>query len=224
MELWRGLLLGSVAALVVALPAAWRAEAALLPTWLALWGATALVLGPVTGALRLLGGVPRGLRVLASGLGLAVPVLVLFAGALQRGTHHRPLGAVTFSLIGLCLVAGAVAVMARVEPLRRSEPRRRRLVAVGLADLSVLFVAALAALALRHPALRAGVLDAVLACGAVALGGRLRWPAGSDRVVRVLGPTLWAVVVASAALASHAVPAPQSAGPVLFGVGAWLAG
>jgi hypothetical protein len=212
-----GLLIGAAAA---AVPAAWRATGVL--SWLALWGATALIVGPVAGALRSLRPVPQALRVLGTGLALAAPALMLFGEVLQRTTHHRPLGAVTFALGGLGLVAGAVAVASRLHELRASASRLARYAAIGLTDAGVLVAAVLVALAARHPALRSGLLDAALACGAVALGARLpRLPLG-DRAVAILGPTLWALVVVAGVVVLRLVPDVQCAGPVLIGFAVWL--
>jgi hypothetical protein len=224
MHFARGLLWGVAAAAFVALPAALRASSAPLPTWIAAWGATALVVGPIAGAWRVLHPSPRGIRVLGAGLGLAAPVLMLLGEILQRGTHHRPLGAATFGLAGLCIVAAGAAVAARLRGLEQSDSRTLRILANGLPDLGILAGAAWAAVAFRHPAMRTGLLDAALACAAVAIGAHVPWRPRSDRLTRAFGPTAWVLVVVGGLLALRAFPDTQSAGPVLFGFALWIAG
>ena len=72
-EFATGLWLGVIAALLVALPATWRAassEAPLVYCWVALWGGAAFVLGPTAGALRLVRPLTGALAVLDGGQAL----------------------------------------------------------------------------------------------------------------------------------------------------------
>jgi hypothetical protein len=224
MQIWRGLLLGTVGAALVALPAAVRAETARMLTWTWVWGSAALVLGPVIGAVRAIGPLPQGLRTLGSGLCLALPCLMLIGELLQRGTHHRPLGAVTFALIASGLVASCVALAGRLQQLRGASSRLIRLAAVGAVDVAVLIAAAWVATAVSHPALRWGLIDAVLAYGAVLTGVRLRLSSLPERWVRTGGPALWAIGVLAAVATPWANPAVRWASPVLTAGATWIIG
>lgn len=229
-----GLLLGVTGALPVALPAAWRAasaQAPLLGCWLALWGATALVLAPTAGALRLLRPLPGALAALVLGSGLALGPLMVFAELLKRATHHRPLGATTFAIIGAGVMMAAVAAAARLWVLSRTPGRGRRwwrAVTGGLVALSLLLAIRFAVSLFGDSALRAGLLDGTLVVLLVMAAAALRRPVAVARIARVLGPSLWVVAVIAATITLRIAPGVhsgvQSAGPVLFVFSDWLAG
>jgi hypothetical protein len=157
--------------------------------------------------------------------------LMVFAELLKRTTHHRPLGAATFAIVGAGVLCAAVAMAARLVALWRKPGRAQRWWrAAGIAVVggSALLVAALVLPALRDAALRSGLLDTLLAVALLVLAVRLRDPAGLGRRVRLLAPVSWIIVVGAGAITLHAVPAVhasvQSAGPVLLEVLTWLAG
>ena len=109
-----GGLLAVAGALLVSLPAALRADSAVFGCWIALWGSTAMVLGPTAGALRTLRPLPPAAWAIPLGALLAAGPLMVFGELLERVTHHRPLGAVTFTLVGVGVLLAAIAVAARL--------------------------------------------------------------------------------------------------------------
>ncbi len=176
-----GLLLGTLAALLAALPAALRSPAPLV-TWLLLAGSAALLTAPLGALLRASALPPRALLPALTAAALAGAPLALLGGLLKTATHHRPLGATTFALLGLGLGLGLVVLTARL----RGAPRL-------LGALTLLGAAALAwrllpALGL-DAALRQGMLDGALLLLAVAIAWRLPLPAPLRAPwVRLVGP------------------------------------
>lgn len=234
--LTQGLLLGTVAAAIAAVPGALRAAsggASAALCWVVLCGGGALVLGPVVAALRVAKPWRAGVASIPIGLLLALAPMIVLGRLLKAGTHHRPLGGATFAIVAVGLVLGGVAVAARLIAWSALPPgdRARRLARPALAAL--LAIALLAALALARAAfgggsasIGGGVVDGVLA---LALGGAaatLRVPAGLARAARIAGPVLWLVVAVAGPVAGRAAPAAQSAtvarAPVLVGPAAWL--
>jgi hypothetical protein len=193
---------GTVAAVVSALPALPRvvgAGGSAALGLLALTGGTALVLGP---ALMLAGAVraeKTGLRVALLGLSLAAAPLSLLGEALKRGTHHRPLGAATYAVLALAIVAGAVLVGWRL--LRFSEsgsPTAGRIV-LGLTACGALgSVGFVLVRALGAPALVPHVLDGLRVLAAATLCHLLLRLPRVTNVAERAGAPLWvAAVVAS---------------------------
>jgi len=78
---------------------------------------------------------PSALRVAAVAAGLALPVLSLLGGWLFSGTHHRPLGAVTFACAALIVLAGCAVLARRLVTLGRRGPLLAALVLAGAAAL-----------------------------------------------------------------------------------------
>jgi len=206
-QLGTGLLLGSAAAILGILPAALRVPEPFALSALGLAGAAAAWLGPVVAAARALRPLPGGLGSVSYGLLLSFGPLVLFAAKLWSATHHRPLGAVTFSLIASGLVLGCVVATAhlrRVGSGPSGEPHR--VMRVGL------WIACAASLALgasRLPgslgdaAFRSGLLDALLLLALTV--GSTRWDvsAGLNRVFRIAGPVAYTLLVGGAAALLH---------------------
>jgi len=227
-----GLLAGTAAGLVVALPGAWRATSAgssFVAGWFVLWGAAALLVGPLAGALRLLRPEPKGLAVLALGVGLASGPWVVFAGLLKRATHHRPLGAVTFAVLGTAILIGTLLISARVLAMARGAGRGRRIgraLAIALTALAALFVLRVVGGALVAGGLGGGLLDGGLAAVAAFGATFVPLPSGAERRVRVAGPVSWLLAVGVALLVLHLVdglPAIlNGAAPVLYSVLALL--
>lgn len=76
------------------------------------------------------------LRVLGAALALAVAPLAWLGTWLEQGTHHRPLGAVTFACAALAVFTVALIVGRRLLALGASQPANRR-GAVALVCLGV---------------------------------------------------------------------------------------
>lgn len=231
-ELWRGLLMGSIAAGVAALPAAFRAShaaASLGGCWIALAGSTALLLAPAVGAFRAARPMPRAAATLLVGLLLATGPLVIFARLLKATTHYRPLGGATFAIVATGVLLGCFALSGRLVAASHSGSRRRvaqRLLVV-LAAASALTGLALAAPAVGAGGLRAGIFDGALA---VALGLAAALPSASGWLpaprARLAGPVVWLVLVIAGAGVLHFTPAVRAAcsarSPVLLGLPGWL--
>ena len=230
---WRwSLLLAASGSLLVALPAALRATndgASLLACWVALWGATALLVGPTAAAL--LRARPRlgGLATLLVGVLMAAGPMIVFARLLKRATHHRPLGAVTFALVAVVVILGAVAVAARLMSLARSAARARRVwrtVVIALTTCSLLCTAALTAGALGDASVRAGLLDGALAAALIIAAAWIRPVPALRRAPRLVSPAVWLLVVVTGWATLRAAPVVaervQSAAPVLMALSGWL--
>ncbi len=231
-ELWRGLLLGSIAAAVAALPAAWRAAhagASFIACWIALAGSTALLLAPAVGAFRAARPMPRAVPTLLVGLLLATGPLVIFARLLKATTHYRPLGGATFGIVAAGVVLGCIAISGRLVAAAQTGARRRvaqRLLVV-LAAASTLIGLALVAPAVSASGMRAGVFDGTLA---VALGLAAALPGLALRLsaarARLTGPILWLALALAGAGVLHFSPAVRAAcaarSPVLLGLAGWL--
>lgn len=231
-ELWRGLLLGSIASAVAALPAAWRAAhagASFVACWIALAGSTALLLAPAVGAFRAARPMPRAVPTLLVGLLLATGPLVIFARLLKATTHYRPLGGATFGIVAAGVVLGCIAVSGRLVAAARTGARQRvaqRLLFV-LAAVSTLIGLVLIAPAAGSPGMRSGLFDGTLAVAlglAAALPGTSGWLSAAR--ARLAGPIVWLGLVVAGAAVLHFSPAVHAAcaarAPVLLGLAGWL--
>lgn len=219
---------GALAAAVAALPAVPRvAELGVngAVAFLALFGGTALVLGPVlvfAGALR--GEAWRG-RSALFGLLIAAAPLALLAQGLKQTTHHRPLGAATFAVLALATIAGAMLAAWRLLEFAESRATAARravfwlTVAAALGSTGFVIVRALGA-----PPLVPHVLDGLRALATATLCHLLlRFPQVTALARRVGGPLWVAVVVAGLASSRGEVGAAvRSAAPVLGGPLAWF--
>jgi hypothetical protein len=229
-----GMLLAVAGGLLVALPAAGRAasqQGSFVLCWLALWGTAVLAVAPAAGALRLLRPLSGSLVALLVAAALAASPLMFFARLLKSATHHRPLGAVTFAVVGAGLLLGSLVIAVRLLALSRAPGRAARwwrAVTICLATLSLVPALRLTFWAFAEPAMQVGLLDAALAVLLVIAAASLRLPQPMVRAAVVLGPTLWLVAVVTAVVILRAAPAVhatlQSTGPVLLGFGDWLAG
>jgi hypothetical protein len=143
-----GLGVGLIASLLWAVPASLRVDATVSTglAFVGLVGAAALVLGPATaliGQVSLGRGTP-GRAVLVGTLLCAAPLAVLGA-LLHAGTHHRPLGGVTFAVVGALILAAAVAIARRLpRVLGGRAASAGGAVLDGLAALSLVAAVALA--------------------------------------------------------------------------------
>ncbi|MEB2324964.1 MAG: hypothetical protein OZ921_20790, partial [Sorangiineae bacterium] len=200
--LGEGLLLGTAAACVAAVPAALRAGAGVSPgsCWLVAAGGVALALGPLTAALRVLRPWPARAAGVPLGLLVALAPMMVLGKLLKTTTHHRPLGGATFAMLAVGLVLGGMAVAARLVAWSRSDAGRAR----GLARLSLIALAVLsglAALALGRAAfgaasggVGAGVLQGAFALALAAGASLAPVPAALARSARLAGPTHWVLV------------------------------
>ena len=217
---------GTLAAAVAALPALPRVDGASPALVLcALTGGTALVVGPalvLAGAARHEGTTPRRAFV---GIALAAAPLAMLGQALKTGTHHRPLGAATFAVLALGVVAFSIVVawrLLRFADARASWLERAVFWATTLTALaSVAFVLAVT---LRSPTLVPHVLDGLRALATATLGYLLLRVPRVTSAARRVGSVLWALVVVAGL-----VVAPGRAGalvraeaPVLGGPLAWF--
>jgi hypothetical protein len=219
---------GTLAALVSAVPAAPRvaAEGAHVAlAFLSLAGGTALVLGPALVAAGAVRTDTSGFRAVFLGLALAALPLSLFGEVLEQSTHHRPLGAATFAVLGLALVLGFVGAVFRLFKVveRRSLAVRRAsfalLVGLGLAGVTVVLVRALGA-----PGLVPHVLDGLRALATATLCHLLlRFPRVAS-IARRVGVPLCVFVVVAGVVASRGTTgaAIRATAPVLGGPGAWF--
>jgi hypothetical protein len=201
-----GLLLGVMAAALVAIPATLRFPSNAALAWLGLWGAAALVIGPVAGAARIARGsqaVPPAAFSIVLGLLIALGPVALLARVLKVATHHRPLGAVTFALLAATVLAGSLFIATRLLSEVRAQPRgATRYLVLGLAATGLaLFLAFLAkglGAAAGAAGLRGSVLDGVLLLAGVALAAILPLPTGVSRLARAAGPAAWLLAAACA--------------------------
>jgi len=113
-RLGRGLWIGTLAGAAAAAFAATRAGEG-VRTFLTLWSCSALLLGLLCAGWLTSQPLTPGARRLLCGFGLAAFPLALLATLLKVATHHRPLGAVTLTLISLIVLLGFVALSARVD-------------------------------------------------------------------------------------------------------------
>jgi len=219
-----GLFVATLCAALAALPAALRASSAgasLPMAWLALWGAAALMSGPIAGAWRVARPLSAAAWSLPLGLALSLAPLLVFARVLKSATHHRPLGGATFAIVAALLVLGATAVAARVIAFagKRQGALAKAPLALGLAGC---LLAVPLAMPLLGAGLRASALDGLLLVAGVAAGALAPERPGLGRV----GLVVWVLAVAlglglglgaaetRAALADRA--------PVLLGLAGWL--
>lgn len=219
-----GLLGGTLAALIAALPAALRVADS-LPTWVVLAGAGALLLGPLAGGLRNLSRLGLAARSLLWGLALASLPVAALAARLQVTTHHRPLGATAFAFAAACLMIAGSVLTARV--LWWSEgkptPAHARSVCRLLGGLAALGPLLLVVRTLSHAPARSAVFDGCLAVGLCCVVALVRWPEALCRTAGKLALPLWAILVAVAALlALTATPSALAASPVLYAPLSWL--
>jgi hypothetical protein len=222
-----GLLLGTLVATVSAALLAPRADRS-LAAFVVLAGSGALALGPLLSGLAQARPLGPTARALLCGLGFASVPLSVLGALLKTGTHHRPLGAVTFAFGALFIIAGATVVSQRVCSLLESHVSVRRrsqtLRAFGL--LAAIGPSFLLARALATPALATGVTDAAIALGTGAVGLWIRWPERAERVARSAGAWVWLAVTAFGAgyaLLVGAGPA-AAASPVLLAPFGWFLG
>jgi hypothetical protein len=139
---------------------------------------------------------------------LGLPALTVFGQVLHRSTHHRPLGAATFAVVGAALLLGLVVVATRLlgaAERGRGGARLARGVLVLAAVLALGVEIALIRSALRQPGgeLTQVLLDGGLIVLATALASALPEP----RLPNWVGLTLWAAAVGGCAVLLQQSPA-----------------
>ena len=157
-------------------------------------GAAALSVGLFAASFKVVGVRSRAVGTVLFAVALSSAPLAILARVLKATTHHRPLGGVTFAILALVVLGGALAVGARLLTFRRWIP-----IAVGA-------LGAVAGLRFALPALGASFLDGVLLLAA-GLDAALITPPGWTRRA---GVPVWAVVVVLGVALCFAMPSAAS--------------
>jgi hypothetical protein len=222
------LALGAVASAIAALPAVRRvAGSDVSPglAWVALSGGTALVLGPLLACTRAIHRDSPALRAVLKGIALASAPLAVLGKVLKVETHHRPLGAATFSFLSFVLVLGCILLAVRVAAWARapSTPLRRALDTT----LTVTAGVSLALVLLRGfgaHTLAPDVTDGVRVLLVAALAHRALDLPTIETLARRAGVLAWVVIVAAGLVAARGQVrvAVHERAPVLGGPMAWL--
>jgi len=190
-----GLLLGVIGALAAGAHGAWRSELPFYPSWLALSASTALLTAPAGALLRASRPWPDWFRNLVLALMIAVGPWTILGRLLKAGTHHRPLGAVTFSV--LAVVIGVVLVVLVSRLASWSAQRGARMFSGTILFLGLLGVTCVlvVTLPLASTSTLPSVLDATLMVGVFLAAAALPFHKGWLRVARFAGPSLWAFIL-----------------------------
>jgi hypothetical protein len=220
----RGLCFGTLGAALTAGVAACRVSAG-TAAFLPLLGGAALFFGPTLAGVSAARPLSPLLRALLVGLGLSALPLAKLASLLKVTTHHRPLGAVTFAVLGLVVCLGAIAVCARVlavsDASRSTVARVARTALIAFAVVSPLLLLARATASAN---LREGVFDVALGLGTGALLSLAPWPSPALRWLELSALPLWLGTVLLGilvGLASAGAPA-ELASPVLVAPISWI--
>ncbi|HEX4338259.1 MAG TPA: hypothetical protein VH062_20280 [Polyangiaceae bacterium] len=213
---------------VIDVARAWPAPS-LASTVPALLGSASLLLGVAIVAARRAWPPGDGLRAVVLGALVASFPLAFVAATLERVTHHRALGGVTFAFVALVVVAGSSAVAWRLLRAARDGARvaRAALLAAAVASSGAVVLAlVLHAGVVSSSSLGAGVVDAAI--GVVLLVSALavvrRVALGPSRV----GAVAWVCVVAASVVMTALDPS-MCAGlaardPVAFALGVGCGG
>ena len=192
---------GLLAAVLAALPAAFRFQSSLMWQGFAVcFAGSALVMAPLSAALASSGGSGKFRSALTFGLLLAALPLVPFAAVLKTSTHHRPLGGVTFAVVAAWVIIGSSLFCARFVTWAGAQRSALRSASrIALLTLGALGTAALL-LGLVYglsggDAYRTGFYDALRVLGLATLAARVQLPAALLRRVRGLGLAAWVAVV-----------------------------
>jgi len=219
-----GLGLGLLAAMLAALPATVRLALqgeSFGQGWLLLAGGGALVMGPAVALARAARPLPLTVLAVLAGTAAASVPLAVFARLLHQNTHHRPLGAATFAVFALIVVAlASFATWRALVWVERARPRLPQVAGLGLPAAAAVLLLALAAGASSS---RGSIADAVVVLALIVMGVAVRLNAAwSDRLSR-LAPPMWALLVIVATwLSTGAVgPVVGQAAPVLSPLNGW---
>jgi hypothetical protein len=184
---------------LLALPVALRSGTSFtggVSVWLAACGLLGLAVTVSAGLLRAGRPLPSAVTFVPMGLVMALGPIAFLGKLLHANTHHRPLGAATFSVLSLAILLGAMAVGGRARRLlNSSNPGKQkfgRILLYGGIALSLLlglreFVALLAT-AKTHPAYLGALLDGLLGLALTLVGGFTRFPIRFERLAKLAGP------------------------------------
>ena len=203
-------LVAAVGSMLAVVPGAIRAGSAGVSVavgWLALAGLCAALVGPVALSLHSARRHASGLWTIATAALLSSGVLMAFAALLKAKTHHRPLGAVVFSIAGAIVLLAATAKVARIVHWWRSSDdeavrKRGKLMLLLGGAVGVLLLLKFGLPLVSTAAYRGAALDGVLMLAVVGAAVRTSVPAAVSRfglpLLLALGLTGVAVVAFSA--------------------------
>jgi len=228
-----GLLFGLPAGVLLAMPIALRLEGSwsnLFLVWLAAVGLHGSLVGLLAGALRVARPLPRLSPALALALLFSVGPFSWLGTMLDKNTHHRPLGAVTFAVLaaGIALLALALALRATVSIRSRQRTRRwlgwALLVGASLVSLSMAASPFLSTFMMlrQEPLYTSVVIDGLLGMALMLVGAFARFPRKLEISAATAGPLALGVCVL---LFAVAMKSPLT-GPALQRVSAlwaWIA-
>lgn len=187
-------LLASACAVLLGAAAALRgpAEAPMVVRWLAFAGGAAALLGPFAAAAATLRGHRSFWRTLLLVAAVSAPALAIFGRLLKATTHHRPLGAATFTFGAAIVLLLMVAASARIVSAAESRGPMRILYWSACA-LGAVATVLLCAPALLQAGAGGSILDGALLVAAAA--GTVLAPARIEHRVLRYSPALWAALV-----------------------------
>ena len=192
-------LFGLPAGVLLALPVALRVggPATLnFLVWLAAAGLLGLMVTMCAGLLRMSRPLPSSVTIVPLAVLYAAGPLAFLGRAIHAHTHHRPLGAVTFSLLSMSIILTCMAFAARTRSTLNSNDLGKRrfgqvllyggaLISLGLGWRGLLSILSSAS---SHPAYLASILDGLLGMSASLVGGFLRYTPKLEQVAKVAGP------------------------------------
>jgi hypothetical protein len=197
-----GLPSGALLALPVALRVGGPASLDFL-VWLAATGLLGLAVAFCAGLLRMGRPLPGAVALVPLAVLFSAGPLTFLGSLIHANTHHRPLGAATFSVLAVALVLVSMAFAARTRAsLNSSDAGKRRFgqvllvsglclsLALGLRGFSKVMLTANS-----HPTYLASVLDGLLGLSASLVGGFVRFSPKLEQVARFAGPLAIAACV-----------------------------
>jgi len=207
------------------LPALPRVEGSAPSVWVGLAGGSALFLGPVLAVLR--GALDPPARALGplAGVALSAAPLSAFAALLKATTHHRPLGAATFAVISLLIVALCVLVAVRVTSYADARsPGAGTALRALIGGAALMSFAAALAVILGSDGARPHLVDALSLAAAAGLGLAALKVREVVSVLRRFGATLWIALVLVGLFVARGptFESMKKSAPVVAGPRAWL--
>jgi hypothetical protein len=197
-----GLPSGALLAIPVALRVGGPASLNFL-VWLAATGLLGLAIAFCAGLLRMGRPLPSAVSLVPLAVLYSAGPLTFLGSSIHANTHHRPLGAATFSVLAVTLLLMSMAFAARTRTsLNSSDKGKRRFgqillysglclsLALGLRGFLKVMLAAN-----NHPIYLASVLDGLLGLSVSLVGGFLRFSPRLEQVAKVAGPLALAACV-----------------------------
>lgn len=230
--LGEGFLFGLPGGALLALPVALRSGVNMEQAWyvwLAATGLYGMLLSVLAAALRVARPMPRRTPALLLGLALALGPLSMFGMLLAKHTHHRPLGAATYSVVAAMIVCVTWAVANQALVSMHSPLALRRNFGWFLIVFFGFISLGLGALPLsgflrrfgQTPLLSSFVIDGLFGMALAMFGGFARYPHKLEANARVLGPIAFGACLAAFTVAMQS----PHTGPALSRVcalWAWL--